>query len=283
MDAISTVGRRREVYRISQGPRYGDGGLGGAGRRGRAERRRIGRSRRRPGLGRALRPTDAPNPEIPVRRGKAPYPSGCESRPATVAPAGSSRSARRRQRHRVEHFDDKGRRGRFSEHAGRNVSERRAGLETGNAEADPSGFRGRLPPAGKRATRAPAGSAGVVAVARMQDGYGGNTGSPDGVKARDNRSPARGGPGRSGVAERPVLPLKRGNAGGGKGPWFESGVERREGRGDWREPISSSTGSETPAGATCESEGSSGHPFLLAVRQGVARGRSRVRLAGGSP
>ena len=29
---------------------------------------------------------------IIVRRGKALYPSGCESRPATVAPAGSSRS-----------------------------------------------------------------------------------------------------------------------------------------------------------------------------------------------
>ena len=27
-----------------------------------------------------------------VRRGKAPSPSGCESRPATVAPAGSNRS-----------------------------------------------------------------------------------------------------------------------------------------------------------------------------------------------
>ena len=33
-----------------------------------------------------------------VRRGKALYPSGCESRPATVAPAGSSRSGARRQR-----------------------------------------------------------------------------------------------------------------------------------------------------------------------------------------
>ena len=29
-----------------------------------------------------------------VRRDKAPFPSGCESRPATVAPAGSSRSGR---------------------------------------------------------------------------------------------------------------------------------------------------------------------------------------------
>ena len=47
--------------------------------------------------------------------------------------------------------------------------------------------------------RAPDGSVGVVAVARTQDGDGGNTGSPDGVVARGNRSPVRGGPGRSRV------------------------------------------------------------------------------------
>ena len=36
-----------------------------------------------------------------VRRDKAPFHSGCESRPATVAPAGRSRSGRWRQRHRL--------------------------------------------------------------------------------------------------------------------------------------------------------------------------------------
>ena len=36
-----------------------------------------------------------------MRREKAPFLSGCESRPATVAPAGSSRSGRWRQRHRL--------------------------------------------------------------------------------------------------------------------------------------------------------------------------------------
>ena len=39
-------------------------------------------------------------------------------------------------------------RGRFSERAGRNASERRAGLETSNAEADPPLTRGRLPATG---------------------------------------------------------------------------------------------------------------------------------------
>ena len=38
--------------------------------------------------------------------------------------------------------------GRLSERAGRNASERRAGLETVNAEADPPRSRGRLPATG---------------------------------------------------------------------------------------------------------------------------------------
>jgi hypothetical protein len=39
--------------------------------------------------------------------------------------------------------------------------------------------------------------------------------------------------GRLGVAERPVVPLKPGNAGGGKGPWFKTNAIRSEGLGDW--------------------------------------------------
>ena len=45
---------------------------------------------------------------VVVRREKAPFLSGWESRPATVAPAGSSRSGRWRQRHRLKHSDDQG-------------------------------------------------------------------------------------------------------------------------------------------------------------------------------
>ena len=51
---------------------------------------------------------------------------------------------------------------------------------------------------GKRATHAPAGSAGVLAAARMEEGDGRNTGSPGGGVARANRQPARDGSGRSG-------------------------------------------------------------------------------------
>ena len=56
----------------------------------------------------------------------------------------------------------KGRLGRLSNHTGHNASKRRAGLETHNAEADSPLKRGRLPAVGKRATRAPTGSAGVL-------------------------------------------------------------------------------------------------------------------------
>ena len=39
--------------------------------------------------------------------------------------------------------------------------------------------------------------------------------------------------GRPGVAERPVVPLKPGNAGGGKGPQFKTNARRGEEPGDW--------------------------------------------------
>jgi len=39
--------------------------------------------------------------------------------------------------------------------------------------------------------------------------------------------------GRTGVAERLVLPMNPGNAGGGKGPQFKTDATRGEGPGDW--------------------------------------------------
>jgi hypothetical protein len=51
---------------------------------------------------------------------------------------------------------------------------------------------------------------------------------------RDDQPDAREGQvGRSGVAERFVVPLKPGNAGGGKGPQFKTNARRGEGPGDW--------------------------------------------------
>src|ERR1700730_7396217 len=51
---------------------------------------------------------------------------------------------------------------------------------------------------------------------------------------RDDQPDAREGQaGRAGVAERLVVPLKPGNAGGGKGPQFKTDARRGEGPGDW--------------------------------------------------
>ena len=48
-----------------------------------------------------------------------------------------------------------------------------------------------------------------------------------------NRTPARDRPGRRGDAERFVVPLKPGNAGGGKGPQLKTNARSSEGPGDW--------------------------------------------------
>ena len=51
---------------------------------------------------------------------------------------------------------------------------------------------------------------------------------------RDDQPDAREGQvGRRGVAERFAVPLKPGNAGGGKGPQFKTDARRGEGPGDW--------------------------------------------------
>ena len=57
---------------------------------------------------------------------------------------------------------------------------------------------GRLPATGKRATQAPVVSAGVLALARMEEEGNSNTGSPAGGVHAPNRNPARDRPGRAG-------------------------------------------------------------------------------------
>src|SRR6202045_4910006 len=53
-------------------------------------------------------------------------------------------------------------------------------------------------------------------------------------RGQDDQPNAREGQaGRLGDAERFVLPLKPGNAGGGKGPQFKTNAIRSEGPGDW--------------------------------------------------
>jgi hypothetical protein len=81
---------------------------------------------------------------------------------------------------------------------------------------------------GKRARRAPIPCAGVLATACTQ-GRRWQHGKPDSVVGRDDQPEAGDGQrGRYGVAERPVLLKKPGNAGGGKGPWFKTGAESSE-------------------------------------------------------
>src|SRR5258708_11087666 len=60
-----------------------------------------------------------------------------------------------------------------------------------------------------------------------------NTGSPEAGVSDDQREAGEGQAGRAGVAERFVVPLKPGNAGGGKGPQFKTNAIRGEGPGDW--------------------------------------------------
>src|SRR5206468_8344941 len=69
-----------------------------------------------------------------------------------------------------------------------------------------------------------------------------------------NRKPARDRPGGPGVAERFVVPLKPGNAGGGKGPQLKTDAIRGEGPGDWA-TYQLRRGSETAEGVARESKG----------------------------
>ena len=68
-----------------------------------------------------------------------------------------------------------------------------------------------------------------MATARTQ-GKRTQHGKPLGVVGDDQPDSGDGQAGRPGVAERPVVPLKPGNAGGGKGPQFKTDAVRGEGR-----------------------------------------------------
>ena len=75
------------------------------------------------------------------------------------------------------------------------------------------------------------------------------------VRARDPQPDFReeqAGP--CGVAERPVVPMKPGNAGGGKGPWFKVNARSGESREIGDEPDTSTKGSEVTGSVTCQSE-----------------------------
>jgi hypothetical protein len=127
--------------------------------------------------------------------------------------------------------------------AGRNASERRAGLERFNVGADPPLTRGRPPSLANGET----GGIGRPKSDLTQRSHRGNDdgmsglgdpkqhGKPQAVRGRDLQPDAREGQaGSLGVAERPVVPPTPGNFGRGKGPWFKVNARRDRQPGDWR-------------------------------------------------
>ena len=118
------------------------------------------------------------------------------------------------------------------------MSERRTtlravpGLEKEIAEADPPEFRGRPMPLGETAT-APSGSVGVMASACLEEEIVETREAPT-MRGRGSQRELREEQARPfGVADRLVLLLKPGNAGGGKEPDFWGVPGRDPQSGDW--------------------------------------------------
>src|SRR5439155_23338318 len=63
-------------------------------------------------------------------------------------------------------------------------------------------------------------------------GTGCNTGSPSGGRSKDQLATRERQAGPCGVAERPVVPTRPGNSGGGKGPQLKTDARSNEGHGD---------------------------------------------------
>src|SRR6185295_19129682 len=96
------------------------------------------------------------------------------------------------------------------------------------AQADPAAIPGKADNDGvnERSSK-PGRCAGVVAAACTQ-GKRRQHGKPQGVVGDDQPDAGDGQAGRSGVTERFVIPLKPGNAGGGKGPQFKTNAASSE-------------------------------------------------------
>ena len=92
------------------------------------------------------------------------------------------------------------------------------------------------------------------------------------VVSDDQPDAREGQAGRFGVAERPVVPRKPGNAGGGKGPQFKINAISGKGQ-EIGQPINSNNSSESTEGVTRESEGRSQLSILRTVRQAIVRAR----------
>jgi hypothetical protein len=100
-----------------------------------------------------------------------------------------------------------------------------------DANADPGWRWGKLPWRVKRAKKAARQFAGVMVTACLAKGDLWQHGKSRMVDRRVPGQPAarEGEAGLCGMAERPIVPKKPGNAGGGKGPQFKVNAGRSEG------------------------------------------------------
>ena len=114
------------------------------------------------------------------------------------------------------------------------------------------------------------GCAGVVATARTQ-GKRTQHGKSRCVIGDDQPDAGDGQAGRGGMAERLVVPRKPGNAGGGKGPQFETNAASGEGV-EIGQPSNSGMCPEAADGVARESEVGAGFSLLCAVRQDLSAG-----------
>ncbi len=108
-------------------------------------------------------------------------------------------------------------------------------------EPTPRPIWGKAAVVGEEATIAPNGPAGVMASACVRTEIVGTREAPT-VRGRGSQPELReeqAGP--SGVADRLVLLMKPGNAGGGKEPDFWRVTGRDQQSGDWHRPINSTT------------------------------------------
>ena len=95
---------------------------------------------------------------------------------------------------------------------------------------------------------------------------------PDQPAAREGRT------GLHGMAERPVLPRKPGNAGGGKGPWFKSNAGRSEGEEIGVSLITPESVWKLQEALHAKAKGEPSLSVSQSLRQDLSQGRALARV-----
>jgi hypothetical protein len=89
-------------------------------------------------------------------------------------------------------------------------------------------------PMGQYERTGPVDSVGVSGDGMQATGTRRNTGNPNGDSSVGQPATRESQAGPEGVAERLVVPMKPGNAGGGKGPQLRASAGSDKGPGDWQ-------------------------------------------------